>query len=137
MERAVDGTRLQLPARFREVWGAQPLVVSKGLNSCLYVQTVAEYERVVAIMSTALDPKVRGVRRFFASCAVELTPDARCRLRIGQPLLDYAKIRDRVVWRTTGACLEVWDKAALESWTVSGNRLSTLDELLIVARATE
>ena len=137
VERVVDGTRLQLPARFREAWGARPLVVSKGLNSCLYVQTVAEYERVVAILSAASSSKGRTIRRFFVSGAVEVNPDARGRLRIDRLLMEYAGIQNRVVWRAQGDCLEVWDKAAFDSWMASGDRPSTLRELLVAVEATE
>jgi MraZ protein len=117
VESVVEGTRLRLPARFRDVWDGQPLVVSKGRNSCLYVQTVAEYERMITVLSTASDSKVRTVRRFFASGAVELNPDTRGRLRIDRLLMEYADIQNRVVWRAVGDCLEVWDKAAFDSWT--------------------
>lgn len=137
VERVVDGTRLQLPARFRDAWGGQPLIVSKGLNSCLYVQTVAEYERVVAILSTASNSKGRTIRRFFVSGAVEVNPDARGRLRIDRLLMEYAGIQNRVVLRAVGDCLEVWDKAASDSWTSRGNRPSALHELLFAAGAAK
>ena len=137
VESAVEGTRLLLPARFRDVWEGQPLVVSKGLNSCLYVQTVAEYERVVAILSAASDPKGHRIRRFFVSGAVELNPDARGRLRIGPLLMEYAGIQNRVVWNVMGDCLEVWDKAAFDSWTSCGDRPSALHELLFAAGAAK
>lgn len=137
VESVVEGTRLRLPARFREVWGSQPLVVSKGLNSCLYVQTVAEYERIIAALSEASGLKGRTIRRFFVSGAVELNPDARGRLRLGLPLMEYAGIQNRVVWRATDDCLEVWDKAAFDEWTPSENQPSTLHELLLGSGAAK
>ena len=136
-EGGVDGTRLQIPARFRETWGVGPLVVSKGLNSCLYVHTVAGFGRLVATLLTEADSRARVLRRFFMSGALELVPDARGRLRIGQHLMQYAGIQDRVVWRAQGVCLEVWDKGAFDSWVASGDRSSTLREFVFAVEAAK
>lgn len=137
VESVVEGTRLRLPARFREAWGGQPLIVSKGLNSCLYLQTVAEYERFIAVMSEASGLKGRMIRRFFVSGAVEVNPDTRGRLRVDRLLMEYAGIQNRVVWRAVGDCLEVWDKAAFDSWAPCENQPSILHELLLVSGAAK
>ena len=128
----IDGTRALLPARFRDEFGASSVVISKGLDSCLFVHTVVGYERFIAALLTSVGQDARAIRRFFVSDAMELKQDARGRVSIDRRLMEYAGIRTRAVWRGEGEHLELWDKDRFDSWRASGARRSAICGLLAV-----
>ena len=129
-ECVVDGGRVRLPARFREELGSGPLVVSRGLSSCLFVFSVDEYRRVRAAIAASANRDARSLGRFLTAHAMQVSLDARCRLSISPHLMQYVGIGDRVIWIGQGAYLEIWDKDRFASWVTSGERHPTLGGLL-------
>jgi len=125
-ECVVDGGRVRLPARFRAEVGSGPLVVGKGLNSCLFVYSIDEYSRIHAAIAASVSRDARAVRRFVESGAIQVSLDTRCRLSISPHLMQYVGIGDRVIWIGQGSYLELWDKGQLDAWVASGKRHSTI-----------
>lgn len=107
--------RVILPAKFREEL-ADGLVVTKGLEECLFVYTPAEWAKMEdKIRETPLTlPAGRAFARNFFSGAAKGTPDKQGRVTLPQNLRDYASLTKDVVVIGVGGRAEIWDK---QKWT--------------------
>ncbi len=106
--------RLSLPAKFRaEMTGR--LVVSKGLEGCLYVHSSEDYAGFLGRLTDRgdFDPKFRQVRRFFSSGAVDTELDSAGRISVPQNLREYAELDKEVAVIGNGDRIELWDA---EKW---------------------
>ncbi len=109
-----DKNRLTLPARFRQSF-ADGIVVTRGMDGCLYAYARAEWEQVVDSRLGALDPlskEGRRMQRFFFSGASDAQPDKQGRVMIPPALLEHAKLGREVVVAGVRDHLEIWDRAA-------------------------
>lgn len=104
--------RVSLPARFRNELGGT-VTVAQGLDHSLYVFRPEEYDRFMSDLSAKSDfnPKVREVRRFFASGAVEVPIDSAGRVSIAPKLRDWAGLDKDVVVIGNTDRIELWDSA--------------------------
>src|SRR5687767_351102 len=95
-----DKNRLTLPARFREQLEAG-LVVTRGMDGCLYAWPSAEWRELFQARVAGLDPlqrEGRKLQRHFFSGAAEAELDKQGRIMIPAALLRYAGLsRDVVV----------------------------------------
>jgi MraZ protein len=109
-----DKNRLTLPARFREAFG-DGVVVTRGLDTCLYVLTRDEWEQMVEENLRPLDPlsrEARELERYFFSAAAEANLDRQGRVMIPPPLAGYANLGREVVVAGVRNRLEIWDRDA-------------------------
>lgn len=107
-----EKNRLTLPARLRAAF-EDGVVVTKGLDGCLFAYPRAEWERMVARLTT-LDPLARDTRllqrRFFGGASAgEL--DKQGRLVIPPTLLEHAALGRDVTVAGMNDHLEIWDRA--------------------------
>jgi MraZ protein len=103
--------RVILPAKFREDL-ADGLVVTKGLEECLFVYTPAEWAKQEAkINEMPLTSKnARAFKRTFFAGAAKATPDKQGRFVVPQNLRDFATLSKDIVIIGTGDYVEIWDK---------------------------
>jgi len=109
-----DKNRLTLPARFREQL-ASGVVVSRGMDGCLYVWPFAEWrDRFQARVNDLdpLEPDSRKLQRHFFSGAAEADLDKQGRIMIPAALLRYAGLSRDVVVAGVSDHLEIWDREA-------------------------
>ena len=109
-----DKNRLTLPARFREAFG-DGVVVTRGLDTCLYVLTRGDWEQLVEDNLRPLDPlsrEARELERYFFSAAAEANLDTQGRVMIPPPLAGYANLGREVVVAGVRNRLEIWDRDA-------------------------
>ena len=109
-----DKGRLTLPARFRARFG-DGLVVTRGLDGCLYAYTRPDWERLVDTRLRdldPLDPRGRALQRYFFASASEAEPDRQGRVVIPAPLLKAAGLDREVVVAGVYDHLEIWDRAS-------------------------
>ncbi|MFN2629006.1 MAG: division/cell wall cluster transcriptional repressor MraZ [Gaiellaceae bacterium] len=109
-----DKNRLTLPARFRQHF-AEGIVVTRGMDGCLYAYTRAGWSRVISDRLATLDPlsqEGRRMQRFFFSAAMEGELDKQGRLMLPAALLDHAKLGREVVVAGVNDHLEIWDRNA-------------------------
>jgi MraZ protein len=109
-----DKNRLTLPARFRQAFG-DGLVVTRGMDGCLYAYARADWEQVVDSRLAGLDPlskEGRRMQRFFFSGAADAQLDKQGRVMIPPALLEHAKLGREVVVAGVLDHLEIWDRAA-------------------------
>ena len=111
-----DKNRLTLPAKFRQAF-ENGIVVTRGLDGCLYAWTPAAWENYRDTTLSALHPlsqEGRRMHRHFFSGASETAPDKQGRVSIPPSLLQHAKLGRDVVVAGVNDRLEIWDRAA---WT--------------------
>jgi MraZ protein len=109
-----DKNRLTLPARFRQDF-ADGIVVTRGMDGCLFAYTRADWERLVANRLDSLDPlsqEGRRMQRFFFSGATEADLDKQGRVGLPAALLGHAKLARDVVVAGVNDHLEIWDRDA-------------------------
>jgi MraZ protein len=108
-----DKNRLTLPARFRQAF-ADGVVLTRGMDGCLYVYPRGEFERLVERVGT-LDPlgrEARTMQRFFFAGATDQELDKQGRLVVPAALCKHAGLEREVVVAGIHDHLEVWDRAA-------------------------
>ncbi len=120
-----EKNRLTLPARFRQAF-AEGIVVTRGMDGCLFAYTPGAWTTLVQGRLATLDPlskEGRRMQRFFYAGAVEAELDKQGRVGIPGALLEHAKLGRDVVVAGVHDHLEIWDRAAwrLELAEVEGS----------------
>ncbi len=104
--------RLTLPARWREQLG-QRVVVTRGMEPCLFVFPVAKFEtflnEINTVGMTAAD--ARGLSRFFSSKATDDELDKQGRISLPQNLRDHANLNGEVMVVGAFDHVELWSPA--------------------------
>ncbi len=120
--------RIVLPSKFRDGLG-QHFVVTKGLDNCLFVYAMPEWEalhdKVKSLPVT--DENVRRFVRFFFGGAMDVEPDSQGRVMIPANLREYAEIKKEIVSIGVSNRIEIWSK---ENWNAYNNDSNTIDNEL-------
>src|SRR6266508_6451472 len=109
-----DKNRLTLPAKYREAF-KDGVVVTRGLDGCLFAYRRPDWDRLVESRLAPLDPlspETRRLQRFFYAGASESELDKQGRVMIPAQLIEHAKLGREVVVAGVNARLEIWDRAA-------------------------
>jgi MraZ protein len=109
-----DKSRLTLPARFRSAF-ADGVVVTRGMDGCLYAYTQEAWEELVATRLAALDPLSqddRRIQRHFFSGAIEAELDKQGRVGLPAALIQHAGLGREVVVAGVNDHVEIWDREA-------------------------
>ena len=112
-----DKGRLTLPAKFREEL-ADGVVVTKGLERCLFVFPRAEFAKVTTTLGSApfTEPKARTFGRVLFASASEEPVDKQGRITIVPPLRSYAGLTKDCVVIGNNTRLEIWDTASWDAY---------------------
>ena len=123
-----DKGRLIIPSKFRNELGNQ-YIITKGLDKCLFVYSVDEWNKLVKDLNTLKFTKknVRAFERFFVGGASLNEFDKQGRISITSPLIHYANINKECVIIGVNERLEIWDKD--EFVTFIKNNENTLEEI--------
>ena len=108
-----DKNRLTLPAKFRRAF-VDGIVVTRGMDGCLYAYTRADWEGLVSSRLATLDPlskEGRRMQRFFFSAAAEGELDKQGRVMIPAALMEHANLGREVVVAGVYDHLEIWERA--------------------------
>ncbi|HEY8552515.1 MAG TPA: division/cell wall cluster transcriptional repressor MraZ [Thermaerobacter sp.] len=110
-----DKGRLFVPARLRDELG-EPLVVTRGLDQCLFVFPPGEWQSLEAKLRALplAQSSARAFVRLLLSGASECVPDKQGRILLPQALREYAGIDREAVLIGVGNRVEIW---AAERWT--------------------
>ena len=109
-----DKNRLTLPAKFRKTF-AEGVVVTRGLDGCLYAFRREDWDRLVESRLATLDPlspEGRRLERFFFSGATEAELDGQGRVMLPKELIEHAGLNREVIVAGVNERLEIWDRAA-------------------------
>jgi MraZ protein len=110
-----DKGRLTIPAKYRSVLAAG-LVVTRGLDRCLYVYPMSEWQQLEVNVSKLPLTKedARHFVRFLFAEATDCVPDRQGRVLLPGYLRDYARLGTDVIVAGSNSHLEVWDAASYE-----------------------
>jgi MraZ protein len=106
--------RLTLPAKFRDSF-PDGLVLTRGMDGCVFAYAAADWQRLVDSRLAALDPLSRDdrmIQRHFFAGAAEVTSDRQGRVMIPAALAKHAALGREVVVAGVFDHLEIWDRAA-------------------------
>ena len=109
-----DKNRITLPAKFRAAFAAG-VVVTRGMDGCLYAYRQEDWDKLVDSRLAGLDPlsqEGRRMHRFFFSGAAEAELDKQGRVMIPAALIEHAGLGRNVVVAGVRDHLELWDGAA-------------------------
>ena len=119
--------RIVLPGKFRE--NRTKIVVTRGLEKCLYLYTMEDWEKVVNKLNelpfTKKDART-FMRSFFAGASV-CEFDKMGRINITSPLVSYANLTKECVVIGVNDRIEIWDKDLFESFM--NDNSSKLEEI--------
>jgi MraZ protein len=106
-----DKGRLAIPARFRAELG-QGLVLTRGLDRCLYVWPLAEWRTVADKLGrlSLMHADARRLQRLLFAGAVDTQLDRLGRVLIPAFLRSYAGLEDTAVVAGVLSRIEIWDR---------------------------
>jgi MraZ protein len=109
-----DKGRLTIPARFRADLD-KGLVVTRGIDRCLVIYPMEEWERLAEQVSALpmTDRRARAFRRLVFANASDATPDKQGRVLIPPRLREYASLDSEAIVTGLNTYIEVWSP---ESW---------------------
>jgi MraZ protein len=122
----IDGKgRLTVPAKFRADLAAG-LVVTRGIDRCLAVYPMEEWERLAEKVSALpmTDRRARAFRRLVFADAADAIPDKQGRVLIPPRLREYAGLDGDVVVTGLDTFIEVWNPG---SWDEERGRVEAED----------
>lgn len=106
--------RVAIPAKFRKYIG-QRVVVTRGLDSCLFIYPLKEWEVLAENLSKLPTGKseTRSFVRIMLAGAVDTDVDALGRILLPDYLRTYAGLAKKVIIAGVYNRIEVWDE---EKW---------------------
>ncbi len=101
--------RLIIPSKFREEIG-NSFVVTKGLDGCLFVYSMVEWEKIVTKLKKLPFTKkdARIFSRFFLSSAAVCQFDKQGRINLVNSLIEYAELKKECLVIGVNDRLEIW-----------------------------
>jgi MraZ protein len=109
-----DKNRLTLPAKFRQAL-EDGVVVTRGMDKCLFVFTRSAWEQFVAVRLEGLNPfskEARQMSRFMFAGAAETELDRQGRIMLPPALIQHAGLEREVVVAGVRDHVEIWDRSA-------------------------
>ncbi len=120
--------RLAIPAKFRKEIG-EKVVITKGLDQCLFVYPLAEWEKAAEKFSALPtgNADARGFGRNFLGGATDVELDALGRILIPDYLKEFAGLKEKVVIVGFYKRLEIWNE---ENWENYKQRVEKQTDML-------
>lgn len=109
--------RLALPVKFRQLLH-KGAVVTRGLDSCLFVYTLSEWKMLADKLSKLPISKAntRAFARLMLAGAMDVTLDSQGRIMLPEYLREYASMSKKVVVTGLYNHLEIWDQDRWERY---------------------
>ena len=114
--------RIIMPAKLREEIG-EKFVVTKGLDGCLFVFSLKEWEIFGEKLRTlpVSNKNARDFSRFFLAGAIECEIDKQGRFLITSNLREFASLDKDVVIIGVTTRLEIWNRDKWKSYNSDEN----------------
>ena len=110
--------RVTIPAKFREKLG-ETFCVCRGLDGCLFVQSMEQWEQMVEKFAGLPIAQARSVQRYFCSTMEEVTPDKQGRILLPPRLRELAGLEKDVTVIGMMNRAEIWDTARWEAYNAA------------------
>ena len=106
-----DKKRLAIPPKFRQIL-AKKLVITKGLDSCLFLYPLKEWQKMAEKLSKLpiSQSDARGFVRTMLAGAMEVEVDKLGRILIPDYLKKYAYLEKKIVIAGLYNRIEIWDE---------------------------
>jgi MraZ protein len=111
--------RLLIPARLRSEIPGNIMIVTKGIDKCLWLFPPDEWKRISDDLmgSTSLfDPKARLIRRKIIAPAQEVEIDKAGRINISPTLREAAGLKKECIILAIENYIEIWDDSVYKSY---------------------
>lgn len=107
--------RFRVPAQFVkqfEHFDFKRFVVNRGIETCLTLYPLAEWDKVSAEVDVLSDfvKKNREFKRMFYGGAIEVQIDSSERMLVPKRLLEYAMLGKDIVLSSVNNKIEIWSK---------------------------
>ncbi|MEK7554019.1 MAG: division/cell wall cluster transcriptional repressor MraZ [Patescibacteria group bacterium] len=115
--------RISVPSKFRKGLG-RVVVVTRGLDHCLYVYARKAWEREAQTHATAVNGSSarRGLARLFLAGSSEVDVDGNGRVLIPEHLKAFAGIKEKAVIAGVADRVEIWEENAWKKYTTDIER---------------
>ncbi len=127
-----DKNRMSLPVKFRKEMGKK-VVVAPGLDNCLSIFTVKEWEKITSKLSDSsmLASDNRSFSRFMFGQAVDVDVDANGRILIPENLKTRSGLSSKVIVIGVQNRAEIWNEKAWNDYkrVVDGQADALADKL--------
>ncbi len=116
-----DKARLTFPAKLREALSGPSVVITQGIESCLWLFPTDQWETLVRkIMekTSLFNEDSRMIQRWFIAPAQEVDIDKAGRISIPQSLRAYAGLTEGAECVVAGVLrrIEIWDAGAYDRY---------------------
>ncbi len=127
-----DKNRMSLPVKFRKEMG-KSVVVAPGLDSCLSIFTMREWEKISSKLSdgSMIASDNRSFSRFMFGQAIVADVDAQGRILIPENLKNRSGLGSKVIVIGVQNRAEIWNEKAWNSYkkVVDGQADALADKL--------
>lgn len=115
-----DKGRLAVPKKFRADL-SQGAVVTRGLDSCLFLYTKAEWEKLALKLAELpfSQANTRAFARLMLAGAMDVEIDAQGRIMLPEYLRTFAQLKKSVIVAGLYNRLELWDEEKWKAYTAS------------------
>jgi MraZ protein len=116
--------RLNFPAKFREELAVDKLVITKGIDKCLWAFHPAKWAEVkqgIMANTSPFHAAARRVQRTIVSPAQEVEIDKTGRIAIPQSLREYASLAKDCVVSGVDTYFEIWDRETYAAYCADGD----------------
>ncbi len=124
--------RIVIPGKFRSN-DMDKIVVTRGLEHCLYLYTMKDWEKVMSKLNSLPFTKkdARTIMRSFFAGATVCEFDKSGRINITSPLVNYANLTKECVVIGVNDRIEIWNKESYEKFLdESSDQLESIAENL-------
>ncbi len=115
--------RISLPSKFRKDLG-RVVVITRGLDRCLYVYARKAWEREARMHATAVNGSAarRGLARLFLAGSFETPVDRTGRVLVPEHLKSFASIKEKAIIAGVADRVEIWEEDAWNAYTAEIER---------------
>ena len=112
-----EKSRLAIPIKFRPEL-ASGAVVTKGLDGCLFLYTICEWQKWVEKINTmpVTQKTARAFSRMMLGGAMDVEVDKQGRIILPKYLMEYAGLSHTVIIAGLFNRLEIWDQKAWQEY---------------------
>jgi MraZ protein len=112
-----DKGRITFPAALQRALASDNLVITRGIEQCLWVFTPERWREFAEKWEQAspMLKDVRKMQRHFLGWAAELEIDKSSRIAIPQTLREYAGLKRECFVIGVGRRIEIWDAAVYKA----------------------
>ncbi|MBN1685795.1 MAG: division/cell wall cluster transcriptional repressor MraZ [Spirochaetales bacterium] len=114
-----DKGRVMLPTRVRSGFSTSTVVLTQGVERCLWIFEPAEWSQICDNLmesTNMFQARARLIQRRIIAPAQETELDKSGRINISPALREYAQLRKECVVLGVGGYLEIWDEQKYRSY---------------------